>query len=1196
MKFIILLSIFITVGSISRSQDAVPPKILPPSPTSYELGRYGDIPLNLSVGAMNLSVGLMQYGTKNLQLPISLSYYSNGFRVNEISSRAGFDWVFNAGGVITRTIYDEADITSAKLAPPNFASQDDDLYNYLEAAVAGGMDTQPDIFRYNFPGYTGKFIIDDEGVPRSIPQNNLKIEYISTGSLSFVVTTPEGVKYFFGGTNATESSKISSSSSCGGAGHQAGTDDFVPNSWYLTKIQHPLGDIIEMSYEIDVITYRNGVSQTLAYNYPGNLYGNTIGAPPCQECEVEQDRTCYTVIESNIVRVKEITSSAYGKIVVTYKAGVETNDKLIDYLILYDKDNIRLKKILLTHQTVTSNLFWNANVLQEETQRSFLSQVDEFGVDDYNAKTSKFFYKNLDELPVRMSFAQDYHGFFNGKTNSFLVPLPESLIDRSHFGGRGGNRAPDQNFSSKGMLAKVVYPTSGSSQMEYEGNDSYQTEQIEPAAQEIAVSAAGSDDSYFNLNDYVSNSRSIIVNLSQPIVLNASFGHYSGLVDGDSHIKMIVQIIDSATNNVLFYEHIYQNENRNFNLGISLGTTVILKIEVFGYDGYNGFAHFYYLPPSQTITHNKQYPGVRISRLINKAQEDGISEIKRYNYRYLNEPYKSSGRLTGPNEIYTDSRTFKFFCSPTNYPEIEHEFACFYKSLYSNSVTASNSTSATPIIYESVLVSEGENYENGGSEFIYSYSQDGGGVTVMGSSIVGAPYDNLGYDSGQPLSENIFKIVNGNIIYLKKVQNFYKTDNRLYDKVTGYVIRKKWTVGASIPRNSPPQSKFFEPFDVTSYVLHCYWNYLEKTSISNFDTNGANPVMTTTNFYYDNTDHLLLSRQEHISSDGINNIISYKYPQDIILTGATEIARQQLIANHQINTVLKTSQAKNSAVFSIFYDYFLDPNVNYVLPKAVRTINSSDNIEHVQLKYLRYDDLGNLLSISKDNGPVTSYIWSYKGQFPVAEIKNIDYPNLELILGATNISNFRSTTPDKTSVDNFLSNIHIQSPETLLTTVVHMPQIGIVSQSDTRGISTYYEYDSFQRLKNIKDQYGNIVTSYCYNYAGQLTDCSGYAGELEIPSGLVETETGYSADSNDLCMMGEEGVPPHQFLPIFGLVPLGAAVSIGQPTPVYYTDSAGTTLAPNGYYTRYDYDPFYGYFIYRLQNGLVIASFWCYEF
>ncbi|TWI94532.1 virulence plasmid B protein [Mucilaginibacter frigoritolerans] len=59
-----------------------------------------------------------------------------------------------------------------------------------------------------------------------------------------------------------------------------------------------------------------------------------------------------------------------------------------------------------------------------------------------------------------------------------------------------------------------------------------------------------------------------------------------------------------------------------------------------------------------------------------------------------------------------------------------------------------------------------------------------------------------------------------------------------------------------------------------------------------------------------------------------------------------------------------------------------------------------------------------------------------------------------------------------------------------MTTYTYDPLVGATSMTDAKNETTYYEYDGLLRLRNIKDQYGNIIKSYCYNYAGQAYGCN----------------------------------------------------------------------------------------------------------
>jgi len=61
--------------------------------------------------------------------------------------------------------------------------------------------------------------------------------------------------------------------------------------------------------------------------------------------------------------------------------------------------------------------------------------------------------------------------------------------------------------------------------------------------------------------------------------------------------------------------------------------------------------------------------------------------------------------------------------------------------------------------------------------------------------------------------------------------------------------------------------------------------------------------------------------------------------------------------------------------------------------------------------------------------------------------------------------------------------LYPQSAE--MTSYTYNPLTGVSSINDARAGINFFEYDGFQRLVNIKDQYGNIVKNYTYHYYGQ---------------------------------------------------------------------------------------------------------------
>jgi len=62
----------------------------------------------------------------------------------------------------------------------------------------------------------------------------------------------------------------------------------------------------------------------------------------------------------------------------------------------------------------------------------------------------------------------------------------------------------------------------------------------------------------------------------------------------------------------------------------------------------------------------------------------------------------------------------------------------------------------------------------------------------------------------------------------------------------------------------------------------------------------------------------------------------------------------------------------------------------------------------------------------------------------------------------------------------------------MVTTFTFKPLIGMTSQTDPNGKTTYYMYDSYGRLSYIKDHEGNVLKKYCYNYQGKAESCNLY--------------------------------------------------------------------------------------------------------
>jgi len=157
-------------------------------------------------GSLELNVPIYTIKTKNLEVPISLSYRSNGIKVNDISTYSGICWKLIAGGAITRTMYGRPDEAGLRL---NFDTVDwNNPNSALWAAHTlsdNNYDGQNDLFSYTYPEGSGSFAYTQEWEPFMIPKKNIDITIIrENGEINgFILRDEKGIKYRYSSIETT---------------------------------------------------------------------------------------------------------------------------------------------------------------------------------------------------------------------------------------------------------------------------------------------------------------------------------------------------------------------------------------------------------------------------------------------------------------------------------------------------------------------------------------------------------------------------------------------------------------------------------------------------------------------------------------------------------------------------------------------------------------------------------------------------------------------------------------------------------------------------------------------------------------------------------------------------------------------------------------------------------------------------------
>ncbi|WP_423147017.1 DUF5977 domain-containing protein [Rubrolithibacter danxiaensis] len=83
---------------------------------------------------------------------------------------------------------------------------------------------------------------------------------------------------------------------------------------------------------------------------------------------------------------------------------------------------------------------------------------------------------------------------------------------------------------------------------------------------------------------------------------------------------------------------------------------------------------------------------------------------------------------------------------------------------------------------------------------------------------------------------------------------------------------------------------------------------------------------------------------------------------------------------------------------------------------------------------------------------------------------------------------FEHTVPSGTSSIDVsglivIDDIRLIPSDAEMTTYNYKPLVGLTSRTDQKSLTSFYQYDSFNRLKQVRDQDGNIVKSFDYNYS-----------------------------------------------------------------------------------------------------------------
>lgn len=460
------------------------------SPTAKSFQRYGEIPVSLYTGTPDISIPLATMKSGNLTLPVELSYHSGGIKADDRPGPTGLGWTLIAGGAITREKYDlpdELDERGFFYKHSYISSFDknpsliqDMIYRDGDPAIAD-YDLQPDKFSFNFPGYSGFFIMDTEGEWHVVCSRPIKVESYTLASpisitvcswnsipahnskliKTFVLIGEDGTRYEFGDDAIDLNIDVRRQNSA----------TWEASAWYLKSITAPNGDEIRYFYDRKefIVNFSNvtnvsyvmgGDGMTAAANFPDENQGILLS--PVYLRSIQGGSFSFKFIYSQSKQL-DYALVDYGRRIATdvnaEKPDISNEPVYVGDYTTSRKEDGKIKWYQLDCIECTDRskyLTVKFNYTADDSVRLMLNSVSLCGEDAKTYEQYSFSYHNYNKLPKYLSRQTDHWGYYNRCVTDIDTPLTTCMTDTVAV-----------RF---GSLREIIYPTGGKSVFEFEAN------------------------------------------------------------------------------------------------------------------------------------------------------------------------------------------------------------------------------------------------------------------------------------------------------------------------------------------------------------------------------------------------------------------------------------------------------------------------------------------------------------------------------------------------------------------------------------------------------------------------------------------------------------------------------------------------------------------------------------------------------
>lgn len=511
-----------SVLNLTDAQSKLMDQYCMPDPQVWGMIKYGGLTPDLYTGTVRAEIPIYTYTDPDFEIPVSLTYASNGYMPNTQANFCGLGWSLNAGGCITRRVQGERDELGN--AGFYFGTMDRDLslqgyYAYVSGSfpheVGHGdnlvvdvnsnyyykspetnlqYETEPDIFMFSFPGHSGKFVIQSDAkavvYDSNVPSGEFHVDltdFAQSWPKSVIrISTSDGYEYTFGGleedvnqsyVNPTTYIRSYAQGSDSLPLEDSSNEPVNCDSWHLKEIKAPNGRKVKFTYKIDdetkMQTYEPGASYSTEVASRIGLQKINPVLDLNQSVTLGRQNASVWVLDRtrNLILPLMIDIDSTFRIEFTYSDRRKESGLFSVSSELATPQKLSAIKAVdsVSGDTITSASLDYRYPAAKGNQVMMLSKVSISGLGDYQME----YYHETDPFPVHGSWKVDHWGYYNSSTADGIYGiLPHVKLDRNYDEVVLSNwREPDPAQSLLGMLKTLSYPTGGHTGYEYEAHD-----------------------------------------------------------------------------------------------------------------------------------------------------------------------------------------------------------------------------------------------------------------------------------------------------------------------------------------------------------------------------------------------------------------------------------------------------------------------------------------------------------------------------------------------------------------------------------------------------------------------------------------------------------------------------------------------------------------------------------------------------